>query len=338
VLEGTAADVGDDDVLDEAVAAQLAWTLRQEPRIHRFRVVVNGRPLRVRSGGREVAVDTGRAFTPVGANATSDVFALRDGRLVRGAVGSLEATTGPFGTTDEGLRSVGVDPRGGWAAGVSADGSRLLRAPVTGSGDVSVLLQGAENLSTPVHDEAGRVWAVDRRGSGARVLLADEQAPVEVRVPGVTGTPVRELLVSRDGTRLLAVVRGATRDRLVVSRLVHAGATVQGRPAREIDVPGGGGMRITDVSWWTADAVAVLGDVSERLAQMQVVPVDGAPDDRLGAGAVSRVRGDATRLVTSPVEGAAPYVEVDGRLRHLLDPTQGIVELPPGVTFLAHAG
>ena len=338
VLEGRAPDASD-DVLDDALAAQLAWTLRQEPRIRRFRVVVNGQPLRVRSGGREVAVDTGRAFSPVGANATTDVFALRDGRLVRGAVGSLEPTTGPFGTADEGLRSVGVDPSGGWAVGVSADGNRLLRAPVTGSGDVNVLLAGATDLLPPVHDEAGRVWTLDRAPGGARVLVADEKAPVEVRVPGVTGTQVRDLLVSRDGTRLAAVVRGATRDRLVLSRLVHSGpGGVRGRPAREIDVPGDGRLRITDVSWWTPDALAVLSDVSDVLAQMQVVPVDGAPDDTLGSGAVSRIRGDATRLVTSPVDGASPYVEVDGRLRHLLDPTQGIVELPSGVTWVTHAG
>src|SRR5690606_25052331 len=134
-------------------------------------------------------------------------------------------TGGPFGTEAAGLRSMGITLAGDRAVGVTRDGARALLAPVGQPGAVVEVVGGANDLLRPRFDFADRLWLVDRTRAGARVLLRNSEGRAEeVQVPGVSGRNVTGFLVSRDSSRLLAVIRGPSRDRLVVLRVEHGGA------------------------------------------------------------------------------------------------------------------
>ena len=99
------------------------------------------------------------------------------------------------------------------------------------------VITGATSLLEPAWDFAGRLWAVDRRADGAVVsyLAGDDVATVEV--PGISGADVKEFLVSRDGSRLVAVIRQRVSDVVVVSRLLQnsSGQVVRATRAQQVD-------------------------------------------------------------------------------------------------------
>ena len=110
----------------ELMMAQLAWTLRQDPRIEALRVSINGDcRCRCRAGSTPTASTGARQYDPAGFQASPLLYGLRDGLLSSGTGGSLDPVSGPLGTTDLGLRSVGVSLTAGTAAGVSADGTSV---------------------------------------------------------------------------------------------------------------------------------------------------------------------------------------------------------------------
>ena len=84
-------------------------------------------------------------------------------------------------------------------------------------------MSGGQDLLKPAWDVAGRLWLVDRRETGAVVSVVVDRRQRAVQISGVSGARVKPFLVSRDGTRLVAVVRGPKGDQLVVSRI--GGAT-----------------------------------------------------------------------------------------------------------------
>ena len=73
-------------------------------------------------------------------------------------------------------------------------------------------------------------------------------------MPGISGQDVDRFVVSRDASRLVAVIHGPTRDRLVVSRLRYdlSGGRVSGTRARTLSWSAGGSTRIRDIGWWTS--------------------------------------------------------------------------------------
>ncbi len=160
-----------------------------------------------------------------------------------------------------------------------------------------------------------------------------------VVVPGLTGTRVKAFQVSRDGSRLVAVVRGARRDRLVVSRVLHgsAGRVLRATPAREIELDVEPGFRITDIAWRSATSVSVLSALAGDVSQVRTVAVDGAPGELADAGAL-RIPGRASALVSSPEEGASPYVVGKAGVTDLLDPGRRLPALEAGVTSIGYVG
>ena len=94
-----------------------------------------------------------------------------------------------------------------------------------GPGQVRTVTTGTDFLR-PAWDFSDRMWLVDRNGGSARVFQVDPEGErvAPVRVPGLTGERVRMFLVSRDSTRLVAVVRRDKEDLLLVSRIEHNAA------------------------------------------------------------------------------------------------------------------
>jgi hypothetical protein len=327
------------------LVAQLAWTLRQDSSVERLTVRVDGE-LVTPSGQPEVSVAAGEAFAPFVANANKLLYGLADGRMVVGPAQDMASVSGPFGQTDLGLRSITPDLSASQAAGVTSDGSVMYVGPVraaAGTPEVTPVVTGATDLLVPAWDFASRLWMVDRRVEGAVVSYLREGRTEEIGIQGVTGKDVKSFLVSRDGSRFVAVIRGANEDAIVVSRLLQdaEGRVVGALPARRVDVEDGRGLKIRDINWLTPTSIVMLHPIdSPRLFQVRSTSVDGAPGglDDLSLTIDERVVG----LVGTPDPGLSTYaiatVEGELGLIDLSGPTGGDIEVAPGITSLGYVG
>lgn len=335
VLEGTFDEMASDEML-----AQLAWTLRQVPRVTHFRLTVGDRPVTLADGEPVVSVQASQSWSPLGVGPERDLFALVEGRLLRGGFGSFTPTSGPWGQDVAGVRSLALSVDGATAVGVTADGTAVLEAPVNEGGEVATLLQGATDVLPPAIDAAGRTWLVDRTPTGARVLVVRPRGQVkEVEVPGVTGLDVTHLLVSRDSSRLVAVLRGRARDRVVVSRIAHdpSGRRVSFTRARTIEPGVAPARRVVDIGWRSPVTLAVLSNATPEVAQVRMVRVDGSPGDVEGGGG-TRVRGRGQYLVVSPAEGDGVYVVTREETLDLTRPTRDLPAPGGDMTWFGFVG
>jgi lipoprotein LpqB-like beta-propeller protein/sporulation and spore germination protein len=323
----------------ELMLAQLAWTLHQEPTINALRVSIGGQQLQLPGGASEVSVNQGSEYDPTGFQASSLLYGLRDGRLVSGPRDALEPVDGPFGTEEYGLVSIGVNLNATRVAGVSGSGTSVLVGPVRGpAADVVQVASRADGLLPPAWDFADRLWLVDRGEGHARVSYVDEHRPQPLRVPGVSGEDVRSFLVSRDGSRLVAVVRRRSGDALMVSRIRHddQGHVLRATAAHRIAWEGATRLRIRDIAWRTPTTVAVLLVLTDQLAQVRTISVDGSPP---GADGLSTtLRGQVLALVGSPVLSEGLYAVTRSGLIDLSNTEQGNTTLDPRVSMLDYVG
>ncbi|UDY22735.1 LpqB family beta-propeller domain-containing protein [Nocardioides sp. Kera G14] len=287
------------------LSAQLAWTLRQDPDITKVRLSIGGQPVTQPNGKTEFNVaDTGPQFDPSGYQSSPLFFALREGKVVAGTLPSLNTTRGPLGRRAHAVRSIGVDLRGSQVAAVSSDGHSLLLGSMTDiEGVTSTAISGAQDLLKPSWDGLGRIWVVDSRRGGAAVSVVAGGQVSPIQVPGISGADVRRLLVSRDGTRLLAVVRTPMGDRVLVSRITTAadGTPSALEKARVISSDLG---TIDDLAWSSSTSVVAL-HTQESSARVTTLPIDGAGAALLPGGTL--VGQPLTALIGSPATGQPSY-------------------------------
>lgn len=335
---------GDPLLVDEQSAslmlAQLVWTLRQLPRVRAVQLRIGDRTFGPPGGGAETSLDFGSEYDPTGRHSTGDVFGLQDGVLVRGDITRLDATQGPLGQDALGVRSVSTNLAGTLAAAVTDDGTTLVQAPVEQRDGEVVRVATGTALQAPVWDHLGRMWVLDVNGGSARVLQVVEAEVREVSVPGVTGHRISKLLVSRDGTRLVAVRRGGREgDRVVVGRITQerTGALLRVRAVsvlpRGSEVP----TRIRDIAWRSASSVSILSVISDDLAQVRTVSVAGAPGE-VDTQSTTRLRGPVRSLVSTPLEGVATFALTGRSVSDLARPERNVPDLPGGLVSLTYAG
>ncbi|WP_166133206.1 LpqB family beta-propeller domain-containing protein [Nocardioides ochotonae] len=340
------------------LVTQLAWTLRQVPGIEAFRLRVGDVPVQLANGDTVFSVESGAEFDPGGYRASAAVFGLNDGRLVSGLPDALGPVTGPFGVADYGVRSVAVDLDARTAAAVTTDGARVLSAPVTagepddadGSGDpegegsgsiggsVRTLFAGGQDLLDPVWDFAGRLWLVERTASGARVHQVMGGRVREVEVPGITGADVSSFLVSRDSSRLVAVVRRGRADVLAMSRLRHdeQGLPLGGTRARLIRVDPDTSPRIRDLAWQSPATVAALTRVAGQLWEVRTVSVDGAASS---IDSIATLEGRVLSLAATPGAGPGMFVVTgDDEAIDISGAVARPLPIDPDVTDLGYVG
>lgn len=338
---------GDPDAVDELTTermlAQLVWTLRQEPRIGAVQLSIGGRTIVGPSGSPQVSLQFGSAYDPNGVPASTDLYALDKGRVVTGRMGELAPTLGPLG--QEGpvvdLRSIGVNLSGARVAGVTATGSELVVAPTEApAGEIATPVVGAVDLAAPHWDYRDRIWLLDRNGGRARVIQVVDGVAGEVEVPGLTGRRLSELIVSRDGSRLAAVVRRGSTDRVVAVRIRHdaAGAVIGFTEPQPLSLPAEDTARIRDVAWRSPTTVSVLRDIiTDDLAQVRTVSVDGAPGE-ISTGGTTSLRGRIRTLVSTPVDLVEVYAVAGRSVFSLTPPYRAVPDLPPGLTSLTYVG
>jgi hypothetical protein len=171
-------------------------------------------------------------------------------------------------------------------------------------------------------------------------MTIERGQPHPVRVPGVSGADVRRFLVSRDGSRLVAVLRGAHRDRITVSRLRYDGngRVVSGTRARPIRWAAGTSTRVRDIGWLSPTTIAVLDQVSRAQAEVRLFDVDGsmAPDEVHSI----IVPGQALGLATSPASAnlTTPFAVLPGELFDLAQVDTDAQQPVPGLRHITYAG
>jgi hypothetical protein len=321
------------------MVAQLAWTLRQDPSVKAITLTLAGRQVTDASGSSTFRVDAPEItrFDPAWPRASSQLYGLRRGRLVSGQANRLTPVGGPFGTSRLGVGAFAVSLDDSTVAATT--GLSLLVGPVRGAVPPTEVLAG-RGVLRPAWDFDRRLWALQNRSGGALVLSFVRGHAREVRVPGVTDEDVRLFIVSRDGSRLVAVVRGPDRDRVVVSRIRYDedGQVVSGTPARAVRWATGTSTRIRDVGWTSPTTLAVLDQVTNAQAEVRLLDVDGSTDPSETPPIV--VPGRVLSLATSPIPAgdAPPFAVQPGELFNLAQVDTTVQQPVPGLHFITYAG
>jgi hypothetical protein len=327
----------------QQLVAQLAWTLRQDTDISHLRVSIGGQPVRL-SGVTEFPIETGEKYAPYGSGASTLLYGLIEGRMVSGSAQNLDPVTGPFGESEHGLRDIVPDITADVAAGVTTDGSSLIEGSLrVGAGSPSTVLTG-EDLLRPAWDFSGRVWDIDRQKTGAVVsYVQGDPAHPKVRqltVPGISGQEVKAFLVSRDGSRMVAVIRnGGDDDTIVVSRILtnsegHVVGALTAAPVSEENPSPG--LSIRDIAWESPTSIAVLHPVEPSLFQVRSATVDGAPSG-LDTLALT-INGEFSSLAGTSSPNQSIYAVGSGRATDVSGPRVGAVDIAPTVTALTYPG
>ena len=321
------------------MVAQLAWTLAQDSSVTAMRIWVDGEPVVLSEGSPTFPMDRGRFYDPTGVQASSQLFALREGRLVVGQPDDLAAATGPMGESELGVSSIGVDLTGNQVAGVTTGRDRILLTEV-GNPDAEVVevVSGGTRLLPPAWDFADRMWVAHRPPGGVALSVRDGGRIRPVTVPGISGRKVSHLLVSRDGSRLVAVIDRRDDDRIVVSRVEYGtrGRVRGGTRARELAWDDQSQLSVVDIGWSSPTALAVLHRLSGDLSQVRTMPVDGAPAGLTGISVT--LQGGARGITSSPRVTDPLLVSTRTGLLDVLGPTESVVPGGDGLRSPTYVG
>ncbi len=296
--------------------AQLAWTLRQVSGLESMRVTVGGSPIDIPGAGSPQSVSSWAEFDPSIHWASQELFGIREGNVV--ALGPEGGeVVGRFGAQDSGLRDIAVDLEAENVAGVTQDGRTVLLAPrgrtrgdAPGPEETDVAYSRGTDLLRPAWDVFDELWLVDRTSKGAAVSIVKDGVTTRLDAPGLEGEDVSRFVVSRDGSRLVAVVAGRSGDHLVVARVLRTQAGKALGLTRAVDLPlaQGGVDEIRDLAWRSPGSLAVLTGPTPESSQVLLALVDGstALADVQGTAEIFRRR--AVRLVASPSPGTPLFL------------------------------
>ncbi|HSV39476.1 MAG TPA: LpqB family beta-propeller domain-containing protein [Nocardioidaceae bacterium] len=310
-VEGGIADVSlSEEVLDadagqlDLALAQLAWTLRQVPGIQQMRVTVDGTPVERTTGASARNLSGWTAYDPAVSAADRDLYALEGRGVVSIAEGADAVTLAPLRARARSLAvSLGVAGESHLAA-VTFDGTRVLTRP-TDSSDPPGRLSTGTDLLRPVYDRFDLVWLVDRTPGGARVTVKPPVGRARVLdVPGISGEQVTAFELSRDGTRLAAVVDGS----VMLARVSRSetGLATSAQAARPVTLGDAG--RAVDLAWTTPSTLGVLVRLGRTISQVRLVSVDGSLL-LSGEAALEPLFERAVNLVTWPGPDAPVYLQ-----------------------------
>ncbi|HLN78661.1 MAG TPA: LpqB family beta-propeller domain-containing protein [Nocardioidaceae bacterium] len=296
--------------------AQLAWTLRQVTGVESMRVTVDGSPIDIPGAGSPQSVKSWAEFDPSIHWASQELFGIRENKVL--AVGTEGGeVVGRFGAQDYRLRDIAVDLEAENVAGVTDDGRTVVLAPRGRNGDnlpdpreTKIVYSGGTDVLRPGWDVFDELWVVDNTARGAAVNIVKNGVVTRIDAPGLEDKDVSRFVVSRDGTRLVAVVKGKTGDRLVISRVLRTG-TGRARgltPAVDLPLAQGGVDEIRDLAWRSPGSLAVLTGPTPESSQVLLALVDGstALPDVDSTAEIFRRR--AVRLVASPSPGTPLFV------------------------------
>jgi len=263
------------------LAAQLTWTLKSLAEVASISLTVDGQPLEVPGSGASFGIDEFSGYDPAGFGASlRQLFGLSSRGLVTVSADGISRVTGSIGRGPRDARSGAVEPSGDRAALVDATGRRLVVGQVSAAGGgTAVWFNDGTDLLRPSWDIHHVLWVVDmtERGAALYTLVAGRARPIEV--PGITGETVLGFAVSRDGTRLAAVVRRQGKTKLVISiinRDAKRPADVVLTTAEEVQGPDVTFSGTDNLAWLSPTSVAVLANDDGGDLQPFEVRIDGS--------------------------------------------------------------
>jgi len=262
------------------LAAQLTWTLRPLAEVDSIALEVDGEALDVAGSGARVPVDEFSGYDPAVLGASRQLFGLGRQGLVSVSADALSRVPGVLGTGWPGARSAAVDLTASQAALVGSPGTEVAVGPLSAVEPTSSLwYRDGTDVLRPAWDVHGVLWIVDNTGDGAVVATATARGSRPVDVPGISGREVLGFAVSRDGTRLAAIVRDGEQSRLVISlvdRDADAPAQVSLSAADSIATPGLTFSSTGDVAWMSPISLAVLANDEGGDLQPLEIRIDGS--------------------------------------------------------------
>lgn len=319
-LSGELLDLDRADLL--VAVAQLVWTLRQVPEVSAVSLSADGDPVVVPDIGVEVPVGALEQYSPVGASAATDLYALR-GREVRRFEDGQESL----------LLRLPRDVRPTTLA-VSLLGNPL--AVADAAGQVRILARGSDDgraralrtvetagVSSLAWDWSRTLWIGPRRvGDGVLAVVGDRVRRLRWPEPGLRERRVRSFTVSRDGTRVVLAVAAPGRggSELWTARVTRSADQSMGpvtlggvRPvttARRLP-------RVVEVDWSDPQTLAVLVRRDAVSSRLLSVPVDGQRESGVLSADSDVLFGTAVASAVSPVEGEALVLTDEGQAHAL---------------------
>ena len=306
----------------ELALAQLAWTLGQVAEISRFRVTVDGTPIELPGGRSTVDVDDYPEHAPEVASASTDLFGLRRGTVVQ-LVGDSEIGAAVLPDRLRRSRAFGVDLAGQQFALVPASGDKVVVVPrATDEAARPTTAYRGTDLLRPMWDHTGRLLLLDRTPAGPLLVVHHFGRNRRIPVPGLSGERVLAAALSRDGTRMVAVLAGTARsgDRLVMMRVVRqaSGVPVRLTPPQRVATPQPL-LRVQDVGWRDPTTVAVLIRPARTTSEVVLASADGSSRDLRLDSALDVLFEPGVSLAASPATPITLLVAArDGGL-HALD-------------------
>lgn len=273
-------------------AVQLTWTLLQDGvGVSHVLLRVGNRLVTVPGHDEPFTLEDFSGYDPTVFAASRTLYALSaEGHLqmvfIEGTHPGAYPVPGGIGSERAPATAAAVAPNSPLAALVTAGGTRLIVGSTSPSPDAisdRVWFQGADHLIKPSWDVHDLLWLVDRTPAGAVVRVATQRgdrvvhAVVDAR--GISGQDVRAFAVSRDGTRVAAILGRGSTSHLVIAMVQRSAtssldvALTAVRPVRNANFPV---ANMTALAWFSPTSVMVLGQVGASEPQPYQIAIDGS--------------------------------------------------------------
>lgn len=328
VVDGKLASVDLDSMVNELtgnqrrlLAGQLIWTLGTVPGIERVRLTVERQPLRApRLTGTTQRISDWDSYDPAVRGAASTPYAVNKGRVLmlsgeddrvtvtaKGGLPRARSVAASVYGSDVAVvhadgRAVSVGRQGDEGESTSDDEADKGENEESGTPAVREVYSGGVDVAAPSWDRAGRLWIVDRRPEGSRIVVVDESGRrIRLEAPELAGKDVRGLRVARDGTRLAAIVVENGRTQLVAGRIRNEGALLVDGVRRIAPQLGS----VSSIAWSDTTTVVVLGQSSAGVTQPWELSVDGSSREAVVDASVPRsiAAAPGQPLVVSDAQG-----------------------------------
>ena len=228
---------------------------------------------------------------------------------------------GDAGLKAHGLSNLAISYQAsrGRLAALGRGGTELIGMD-SGSGSWQVLHSG-KSLVQPSYDRYGWVWSAERDNAGKiLVFKPGENASAHLDVSWLNGAKIRDVSVSRDGSRMVVVCEIGGEVTIRVAAIARDGA---GRPTQIGDsiIIGQHLSDVTAAEWIGPSTVAVLGKTAlggERA--MFSVKISG-PTERLAApaeGTVSSTAGHDEDSIVALTDKKTAYARDGGAWRAIV--------------------